>query len=124
MPWSLRFCSRLPSSHSNCIYGVYIHRGASATRASCCPITPHLSRRALRCPARSKRIMQWRACGAHVSPYHGRLELLVCSVAGTRRDKVRPMDASEFSGEPARSNCGSGLQPKTVNKRAAAHRPS
>ncbi len=24
MPWSLRFCSLLTSSHSNCIYGVYI----------------------------------------------------------------------------------------------------
>jgi hypothetical protein len=39
-------------------------------------LTPQLSRRALRCPARSKRIMKWRAC-AHVSTYDGRLELLV-----------------------------------------------
>src|SRR5688572_7310333 len=49
-------------------------------------ITPQFSRRALRCPARSKRIMQWRACCAHVSGYHGRLQLLVirrCAVGQT-----------------------------------------
>ena len=44
---------------------------------ACCPITPQFSGRAPRYPARSKRIMKWRACCAHVSGYHGPLQLLV-----------------------------------------------
>jgi hypothetical protein len=32
MPWSLRFCRRFASSHSNCIYEVYIQSAPNATR--------------------------------------------------------------------------------------------
>ena len=31
MPWSLRFCSRFASSHSYCIYELYIHPALHAT---------------------------------------------------------------------------------------------
>ena len=40
-------------------------------------LTPQLSGRALPCPARRKRIMKWRTCGAHAMTYHGPLQLLV-----------------------------------------------
>ena len=52
-------------------------RSASGVSIALGRITPQLSRRATTCPARSKRIMKWRACCAHVSTYNGRLQLLV-----------------------------------------------
>jgi hypothetical protein len=52
-------------------------------------ITLQFSRRAMRCPARSKRIMKWRACCAHVSGYHGRLQLLVRRLARRRPMRAR-----------------------------------
>jgi hypothetical protein len=39
--------------------------------------TLQLSGRALCCPARRRRIMKWRDCGAHLMTYHGPLQLLV-----------------------------------------------
>ena len=38
---------------------------------------PQFSGGALRCPARSKRMMKWRACCAPAVGYHGPLQLLV-----------------------------------------------
>jgi hypothetical protein len=56
-PWSLRFCSRFASSHSNRIYGVYIHANAGATGRRC-RITPQFSGGALRVGARRERTMK------------------------------------------------------------------
>jgi hypothetical protein len=44
-------------------------------------ITPQLSGGALRCPARSKRIMKWRACCALATTDHRPLQLLVSRLA-------------------------------------------
>ena len=44
---------------------------------SACRLTPQFSGRALRCPAHSKRIMNWRACCAPAPTHHGPLQLLV-----------------------------------------------
>jgi hypothetical protein len=59
-------------------------------------LTPQFSGRALRSRARSKRIMQWRACCAPAIRYHGPLQLLVMrhSRCGNMHHAVvRPRDS-------------------------------
>src|SRR5436190_7614912 len=73
------------------------HHAHGVAGVSTSRITPQFSGRTLRCPPRSKRIMKWRACCAHVSTYHGPLQLLVrrqrdvCSTpADHRQSPVNP----------------------------------
>jgi hypothetical protein len=54
------------------------HSGAGRPMASSDPrLTLQLSGGVTACPARSKRIMKWRACCAHVTTYDRPLQLLV-----------------------------------------------